>query len=142
VDLGDGGRRHRRAELAEQRVDGRAEPRLDLGAGGASSNGSQPVLQLGQLVGPFDPDDVGPGGEELAELDVARPQFGERGGKRRLDPLLAPAEAEDGEGGPDSGRGRSANSSRGSSAWWRASTRPARTSRKMCPAEVNMAFAA
>src|SRR5690349_8877912 len=46
--------------------------------------GGKPVLQVRQVLRELRPDDVGAGGEELSELDVARAEARQRGGDARL----------------------------------------------------------
>ena len=78
MHLRDRGRRHRRAELGVERVDGRAQRLLDRGARLALRERRQPVLKRGEIAGKLAADDVVAGRQELAELDVRRPKRGER----------------------------------------------------------------
>ena len=84
VHLGDRGRGDGRPELGEDRVERRLErlfhriARLGLG------ERRQPVLKRRQVSCELAPDDVVAGGEELAELDVGRPERGERRRQPRL----------------------------------------------------------
>ena len=89
VHLGDRGGGDRRSELGEQRIDGRAERLLDRLPRFALREGRQAVLQRGEIGGELAADDVVAGGEELAELDVGRPERGERG--RQLAPRCRPS---------------------------------------------------
>ena len=63
---------------AKSVVDGRAQRRLDGGARLALRERRQAVLQRGEIAGELAADDVGAGGEELAELDVGRAERGQR----------------------------------------------------------------
>ena len=81
VHLGDGGRGNGRAELGEMILQLAAELLLDGLAGLGHGEGRQPVLQVPQIAGELRPDQIGTGGEELAELDVAGAEAGD--GARR-----------------------------------------------------------
>ena len=72
VHLGDRRGGDRFAEFDEQRIDRRAERGFERGDGGGAVDGRHAVLKLLQLGRDPRADDVGPRGEELAELDVGR----------------------------------------------------------------------
>ena len=72
VDLRDRGGGDRFAEAVEQRVDFRAERRLDDADRGLAAHRRHPILQALQFERDFRPDDVGPGRQKLAHLDVGR----------------------------------------------------------------------
>ena len=74
VDLRDRGRRDRLAELGEQRVDLRAEGRLDDGDRRLAAHRRHAVLQALEFERDLGPDDVGAGRQELAHLDVGGPE--------------------------------------------------------------------
>ena len=84
VDLGERGGGDRRLEVGEDRVDRLAELALDRGARLRHREGRQLVLQHGELGRELRADHVGPGGEELAELDVGGAERGQRAQDRRL----------------------------------------------------------
>ena len=67
-------RRSARRSVHEQLVDRPAERFLDLRARQRGREGRHPVLQAGKIVGDVGADDVGPRREELAELDIGRPE--------------------------------------------------------------------
>ena len=73
-----------RAELGIERVDGRAQRLLDRRARLSLREGRQAVLKGRKVAGELAADDVVAGGEELTELDVRRPERGERVGELRL----------------------------------------------------------
>ncbi len=81
VHLRDRGGGDRRPELGVKLVDRRAERLLDRRARLALREGRQAILEGGQIAGELAADDVVAGGEELAELDVGRPERGERFGE-------------------------------------------------------------
>ena len=72
MHLGDRRGGDRLAEFDEQRVDRRAERGFERGDGGGAVDRRHAVLKLLQLDRDPGADDVGPRGEELAELDVGR----------------------------------------------------------------------
>ena len=79
VDLADRGRGDRRQlELGKQLVQRLAQLRLDRLANDLRRIGGRRRLELLQLVGQLLADQVGPGAQQLAELDERRPQLGER----------------------------------------------------------------
>ena len=72
VNLGDRGGGDRLAETLEQRVDLRAERRLDDADRGLTAHRRHPVLQALEFERDFRSDDVGPRRKKLAHLDVGR----------------------------------------------------------------------
>ena len=80
VHLGDGGGRNGRAELGEVILEPAAQRLLDGFACFPHREGRQLVLQVAEVAGELGADEIGAGGEELAELDVAGPQAGQRAG--------------------------------------------------------------
>ena len=90
VHLGDGGGGDRRAELGEVILEPAAERLLDGAARLGHGERRQPVLQVAQVAGELGADQVGAGGQELAELDVAGAEAGERAGDARA-PRGSPA---------------------------------------------------
>jgi hypothetical protein len=89
VHLGDRGRRDRRVvEAGEERLDRAAEFRLDGAARLRAGKGRQAVLQFGKVSGQLLAQQIGPGREELAELDETRPQLGQRPGQLLARPAL------------------------------------------------------
>ena len=84
VDLRQRGGGDRRLELGEDLVERLAELVLDRRPRLLHREGRQLVLQHRQLGGELGPDDVRPGREELAELDVGRPERRQRPQDRRL----------------------------------------------------------
>ena len=80
VHLGDGGGGDRRAELGEVILQPAAELDLDRPAGFLHGERRQPILQVPEVAGQLRPDQIGAGGEELAELDVAGAEARECGG--------------------------------------------------------------
>ncbi len=89
MHLSDRGGGDRRPELGVKRVDRRAQRLLDRGACLALREGRQAVLEGGEIARQLAADDVVAGGEELAELDVGRPERGERLGELRLVAVLS-----------------------------------------------------
>ncbi len=77
VHLGDGGGGDGRAELGEVVLQLAAELLLDGLARLRHGERRQPVLQVAQVAGELRPDQIGAGGEELAELDVAGAEAGD-----------------------------------------------------------------
>ena len=69
VGLGQGSGGHRLAELGEHALHRLAQRGLHLGAGLGHGEGRQLVLQARQVLGELRAEDVGAGGEKLAELD-------------------------------------------------------------------------
>jgi hypothetical protein len=92
VHLGDGRGRHRLAEAGIERVRLRAEAFANGAPRLLHREGRQPVLQPGERGGKVRADDVAARGEELAQLDVARPERGQRPGEPLGLPVL-PARA-------------------------------------------------
>ena len=84
VHLGDGGRRNGRAELGEMILQLAAELLLDGLAGLGHGEGRQPVLKVAQVARQLRADQIGAGGEELAELDVAGAEAGDGAGDAAL----------------------------------------------------------
>ncbi len=78
VDLGDGGRRHRLAEGGEQAETGLPNSCSTTRMATPLREGRHPVLQPLEVAGGGHADDVGAGGQELAELDVGRSEPGQR----------------------------------------------------------------
>jgi hypothetical protein len=78
VDLRDRGGGDRLAERDEQRAHGLAQCGLDGAERHLLGEGRDPVLQLLQVEGGPHADDVRPGRQELAELDVGRAEAGHR----------------------------------------------------------------
>ena len=68
-------------ERCEQAPQWTAEFGLDQGARRSAGKRRQAVLQARQIEGDFLAEDIGSSGQQLAELDKARPQFVERGGE-------------------------------------------------------------
>jgi hypothetical protein len=91
VHLGDGSGGHRRTELGEMIFEPATERLLDRLACFTHRKRRQPVLQVPEVAGQLGPDQVVAGGKELAELDVAGPQAGQRAGNA---PLLGLADAQ------------------------------------------------
>ena len=91
VHLGDGGGGDGRAERGEVVLQPAAQLLLDCRACLLHRERRQLVLQMAEVAGQLGADQVGAGGEELAELDVAGPQAGQRAGDA---PLLGLADAE------------------------------------------------
>ena len=88
MGLGQGGGGHGLAELGKQGLDRRPQGGLHLGPGDLGREGRQPVFQPRQVLGELRPEDVGPGGHELAKLDGHRPQLDQGPGQ----PLAGPAD--------------------------------------------------
>ena len=88
VHLGDRGRGNGRSEFGVELIDRAPESLLDRFARIALREGRQAVLKRGEIGGELPADDVVAGGEELAELDVGRPERGERGRELRLVAVL------------------------------------------------------
>ena len=72
MDLRDGGGGDRLAEFEKKLVDGTAEGDLDHAHGFRTGEGRHAVLQALQVAGGRHADDVGAGGQELAEFHVRR----------------------------------------------------------------------
>ena len=72
MNLCDRGRGDRFAEALEQRVDLRAERRLDDADRGLAAHRRHPVLQALQFERDLGSDNIGPGRKKLAHLDVGR----------------------------------------------------------------------
>ena len=132
VHLGDGGRRHRRPELGEVVLQPAAQRLLDGLARLPHREGRQLVLQVAQIAGELRPDQVGAGGEELPELDVAGAEAGERAGDAPLLRLDASATARSARGSAGSRRARDA----APTAPW---SPPARSARRAAPARCRRA---
>ena len=77
VHLGDGRSCDGRTEFDEVIFQPAAELLLDGLAGLGHGEGRQPVLQVAQVAGKLRPDQIGAGGEKLAELDVAGAEAGQ-----------------------------------------------------------------
>ena len=84
VHLGDGGGGDRRPELREVVLEPAAQRFLDRLACFPHGERRQLVLQVAEIARKLGADEIGAGGEELAELDVARPQAGQRPGDASL----------------------------------------------------------
>jgi hypothetical protein len=79
MDLGDRGGGHRLVvEAFEQFLDRAAELFLDDPARLAAGKGRQAVLKLRQIGGDRFPDQIGPGRQDLPQLDEAGSQFAQR----------------------------------------------------------------
>jgi hypothetical protein len=74
VDLGDGGGGERLGEAIENGLNRPADRRLDYGAGLRGGKRRNIILQPAQGIGGLHADDIRAGGEELAKLDVGRPE--------------------------------------------------------------------
>ncbi len=81
VDLRDRGGGDRLAERGEQLAERLAEGRFEDADRDLLREGRHPVLQPLQVAGRRHADDVGPRRQELAELDVGRPEAGQRRGQ-------------------------------------------------------------
>ena len=81
VHLGDGGRRDGWTELGEERAERGFELRLDDLDRLVLGEGRQPVLQCRQIAREFPADNVVPGREKLAELDIRRAERRQRSGE-------------------------------------------------------------
>ena len=104
VDLRDRGRGDGRAEGGEEVRERPAEGVRHHALGLRLREGGHPVLEMLQVARGRRPDDVGAGGEELAELDVGGPEPGQRGGEAGgalvgAGPLDQPGEAQRAPGG-------------------------------------------
>ena len=89
VNLAQAGCSHRMArEMLKQLVCGASQFLLDRGQGDGVGEGGQVVLQLGELVQPVAPHQIGAGGEGLPHLDEAGPQAREGGQDLLGEPLL------------------------------------------------------
>ena len=102
VHLGDRGGGHRRTELGEMILEPATERLLDRLACFPHREGRQLVLQVSEVAGQLRPDQVVAGGKELAELDVAGPQAGQRAGNAplfRLAEAQRPGQGSDRQGG-------------------------------------------
>ena len=80
VHLGDGGSGNGRTEFGEMILQLAAELLLDRLARLGHGERRQPVLQVAQIACELRPDQIGAGGEELAELDVAGAEAGDGAG--------------------------------------------------------------
>ena len=74
VHLSDGGGRDRRAELGEVVLEPAAERLLDRGPRFALRERRQAVLQGAEVALQLGPDQIAARRQELAELDVGRPE--------------------------------------------------------------------
>ena len=95
VHLRQRGRGHRFAQAVEHLVHGLADLALDLDPGLGGGEGGQLVLQHPKLGGELVAHHVGPGGQDLAELDVGRAKGGQGPHHRRqvrVAPVAQPAE--------------------------------------------------
>ena len=94
MDLGDGSSGYRSlVEGCEQTVERAGELGLDQGPRLRARERRELVLQTGEIGGDLLAQEIGSGGQKLAELDEARPQFFEGGGepltRSRQDPAAA-----------------------------------------------------
>ncbi len=89
VGLRQRGGGDRRTELDEQALDRAAEGALHLAPGLIDREGRQGVLQAAQVAGEFDPEDVGAGGQHLAQLDGHRAEVFEGPPEALAGPSLA-----------------------------------------------------
>jgi len=90
MDLGDGGRGHRRTERTEMVFEPPAEAFLDGAARLLHRKRRQPVLQVLQVGGEVRPDQIGARRQELTELDVGGAEAGDRAGDALLARLAGP----------------------------------------------------
>ena len=74
---------HGLAELHEQFVDGMAQFTFDALLGDGHREGRQLVLKDAEFVGEVVTDDIGPGREDLSELDIGGAERRERAQRRR-----------------------------------------------------------
>ena len=74
MHLGDRGGGDRFAEMGIEIGDRAAERDLDGGARLLDREGRHAVLQEGQIFGEIGADDIGTGGQELADLHIGRPE--------------------------------------------------------------------
>ena len=90
VDLGHGGGGHRRPDFGKQVVHGLSERRGNRRARRLHRKGRHAVLQALQVGRQLPPDQIGACSKELAGLDVARPEPGQRRREWRLSAGSAP----------------------------------------------------
>ena len=78
MDLRDGGGGDRLAETAEHRIQRLAESTFDHRDRNRPRESRQAILQAFEIARHADTDDIGAGGQKLADLDIARAKAGQR----------------------------------------------------------------
>ena len=130
--------RDRLAELDEERRRSALERRLDALDRGRAGRRRHAILQPLQLGGDLGADDVGPGGEKLAELDIGRPQPVDRARQSRRGRARRAARGNSASASGSRASGGSVAGSTPTKAPSRASMKPARASRENVTRSVRM----
>ena len=102
MGLGEAGRPHHRAEIREQGRQRLAQAALHLRHGDGVIEGCQLVFQMGQVLRHLFAEDVGPGGQELSQLDRRGTQLFE--GPGQAFPRPAPSGLRTGHQPQETGR--------------------------------------